>query len=89
MINYSNYAGSGTWVISAGNEELIQMEKTENSVTTLYAKEFDFYNMEDCVVKINNSNEILLPAGVGFYDENIFSFQVITDGISFCYKMKY
>jgi hypothetical protein len=90
-MEYNKYSGSGAWLTSVGNEELIASEKITNNITAtlFYAKEFDFYNKTDCVVKVNDSDEILIPTEVGFYDNDVTKFQILTAGIVYCYRIKY
>lgn len=75
----SNFVGSSTESISIANQEIV-----ENGATYL---NFDFYNKQDCIVQINKSSNIFLFAGQGFkYQSNcdsIFSFKIVTAGVTF------
>ena len=80
----SNFIGSPTELISTANKELV-----ENGASYL---SFDFYNKEDCVVQINNSENIFLFAAQGFsFTSNIdyiFSFKIVTANVTFNFIAK-
>lgn len=90
-VNYPNFAGTGAWTVSVGNEELVSVEKTENAPNSSFfvAKTLEFYNSQDCVVQINGSKNILIPAGVGRDLVNIKSFKLITAGVTYCCIIEY
>lgn len=90
-MTYPQFAGTEAWTVSVGNEDLIIVEKTENTpdATFFIAKTFEFYNVEDCVVQINNSKNILIPAGVGRDLINLKSFKIISPNITYCCIFEY
>lgn len=75
----SAFKGSSAKLTSAANEEICKKGEC-------YEK-FDFYNYQDCTVKINGSAPIFLGAGQGFstdrFDEPIYSFIVVEAGIDY------
>lgn len=62
-----------------GSPNIIESTSLDQLITNgVSVSEFNFYNTEDCYVRINKSSIIFLFAGQGFEaKENIFSFEVI------------
>ena len=75
----SNFIGSNVSTVSTANQEIVTNGITYTS--------FNFYNKQDCVIQINKSQNIFLFAGQGFNyqsnDDSIFSFKIVTVGVTF------
>lgn len=83
----SYYMGSETMLTSVSNEEIIP-ETPSNWTRDRYSYyRFDFMNLEDCTIVINDGGKIFLPSGCGYsIDENaptVRSFKIIESGVNF------
>ena len=67
----SKFSGSPSVIESSASNQLI--------TNGINADKFDFYNTDDCYIRINKSSIIFLFAGQGFSckKDTIFSFEVI------------
>lgn len=84
------YFGSADWTISDTiGQDLIADYKTSNGFTHLTTNEFDFYNLEECVIQVNGSTNILLAAKEGFNDKGVFSFKIMTANVTYKYQASY
>jgi hypothetical protein len=84
----SGYFGSGSLLTSSGNDELIQQHKP-TGFDSFCAYKFNFYNIELCTIKINDSDAIYLKANQGFssdyYDAPIYTFEIVTKSVQYTY----
>ncbi len=91
MVVIKRYASADQWLVSVGGEELISIAKQNNApeYTIFQAFEFDFYNKQDCVIRINNSQDRLIPAMIGVNDTDVHRFEVVTPGVEYIYNLRY
>lgn len=77
------FAGTSVWTTSVGTEEWITLAKTQTGFNYLKAKTFEFLNKEDCVINVNNTEDVLIPANYGRDLENVESFKIKTAGVHY------
>lgn len=81
------YMGSESILTSVANEEIIPETPSNWTSERYYYYRFDFMNLSDCTIIINNGGKIFLPAGCGYsINENtpvIRSFKIVESGVSF------
>lgn len=87
--NITRLAGTTAWTVSTGNEEWISIAKIQTHNSFFEAKVFEFLNKEDCVVNINNTQDVLIPAEYGIDAENVSSFEIKTAGVNYTCRIKY
>jgi len=92
--NSSAYFGSPDIQTSTENQEIIQQHKpSEWSIKKLTVSRFNFYNEQNCHIKINEGEPIFIRAGQGFemdmYDGELISFIIVEENINYNYMGNY
>ncbi len=83
----NGFLGSAALETSVANAEIVPSAPADwtDDLYTFY--KFDFYNDQDCTVKINGGNAIFLRAGQGFNsdvtDADITSFKIVENNITY------
>lgn len=84
---YCNFIGSSTVEVSTANHEVVPNTPESWTYDKYFFKSFSFINKDECTVKINGSEPILLEAEQGF-DSNgieIRSFIIVESDIRFTF----
>lgn len=82
-------AGTSAWTVSTGDEEWITIAKAQTNDRFFEAKVFEFLNKEDCVINVNNTQDVLIPAEYGIDAQNVTSFKIKTAGVHYTCRISY
>jgi hypothetical protein len=77
------FAGTDDWTTSVGNEEWIALAKAQVGVNYFKARTLEFLNKQDCVINVNGTQDVLIPANYGRDLENVKSFEIKTAGVEY------